>query len=88
MITGLALVLPNKTLESKLPEYDTRERTRESLRLELGHPPVTGYRVMVTATAISFGITKAILCYRRLKTASTVVEWHIVLLSLCRESHY
>ncbi|RXW22124.1 hypothetical protein EST38_g3748 [Candolleomyces aberdarensis] len=59
----------------RIPEYDTEERPRESLRLELKHPPVTGYRVIVTAAAIFFGMAKAVFSYHGVETVPTAVEW-------------
>ncbi|KAJ2936351.1 hypothetical protein H1R20_g741, partial [Candolleomyces eurysporus] len=58
-----------------MTEYDNKERPRESLRLRLKHPPVTGYRIIVTAAAVSFGMTKAVLSYRELEMAPAAIEW-------------
>ncbi|RXW25320.1 hypothetical protein EST38_g459 [Candolleomyces aberdarensis] len=40
----------------RIPEYDTEEGPRESLRLNLKHPPVTGYGLMVPLAAILFAV--------------------------------
>lgn len=58
----------------KFPHYDTEERTLELL-IKPKHPPVTGYRIIVSAAAFSFGMTKATLSYRGQQTAPTAVEW-------------
>jgi hypothetical protein len=58
----------------RIPHYDTEERTLDVL-IKPKHPPVTGYRIIVTAAAISFGMTKAMLSYRGQQTAPTTVEW-------------
>lgn len=57
----------------RIPIYDTEERSEYLIRPK--QIPVTGYRILVSASATSFGITKALLSYRGLKTAPTTVEW-------------
>ena len=54
--------------------YDTEERSMELL-LKPRQPSITGYRILVSASAVSFGITKAFLSYQGLDTAPTTVEW-------------
>ncbi|RXW15582.1 hypothetical protein EST38_g10277 [Candolleomyces aberdarensis] len=57
-----------------IPQYDTEERDLELL-LKPETLPMTGYRIIVTASAISFGITKAALAYHGFESAPTTVEW-------------
>ncbi|TFK31736.1 hypothetical protein BDQ12DRAFT_92571 [Crucibulum laeve] len=56
------------------PNYRTDERSVERL-IKPPHPPVTGYRMLVTFTAICFGMVKSSLSYRGLSTAPTTIEW-------------
>ncbi|KAJ2933426.1 hypothetical protein H1R20_g3676, partial [Candolleomyces eurysporus] len=58
----------------KIPQYETDERTLDLL-IKPKHPPVTGYRIIVTAAAILFGMTKAMLSYRGEQTGPMTVEW-------------
>ncbi|RXW15815.1 hypothetical protein EST38_g10038 [Candolleomyces aberdarensis] len=58
----------------KIPQYETEERTLDLL-IKPKHPPVTGYRIIVTAAAILFGMTKAMLSYRGEQTGPMTVEW-------------
>ncbi|TFK31440.1 hypothetical protein BDQ12DRAFT_694141 [Crucibulum laeve] len=58
----------------RAPNYRTDERSVERLIKPL-HPPVTGYRILVTFTAFCFGMVKSSLSYRGLSTAPTTIEW-------------
>ncbi|KAJ2918714.1 hypothetical protein MD484_g1676, partial [Candolleomyces efflorescens] len=57
-----------------VPHYDTEERGLDVL-IKPKHPPVTAYRMIVTAAAISFGMAKALLSYHGQQTTPTTVEW-------------
>ncbi|KAJ2934397.1 hypothetical protein H1R20_g2702, partial [Candolleomyces eurysporus] len=57
-----------------IPQYDTEERDLDSL-FKPKTLPITGYRIIVTASAISFGMTKAALAYRGFEPAPITVEW-------------
>ena len=63
-----------RALGIPIPMYDTEERPTDLL-LKPKQPSVTGYRILVSASAVSFGMTKAFLSYRGLDTAPTTVEW-------------
>ncbi|RXW15809.1 hypothetical protein EST38_g10044 [Candolleomyces aberdarensis] len=58
----------------KIPQYNTEERNLDFWN-ERKHPPVTGYRILVTATSVVFGVIKAALSYCGQDTAPTTVEW-------------
>ncbi|KAF6753544.1 hypothetical protein DFP72DRAFT_901982 [Ephemerocybe angulata] len=57
-----------------IPRYSTEERTVDPL-IKPKHPSVTGYRILVTGTAISLGLTKAIVAYLGHTTVPTTLEW-------------
>jgi hypothetical protein len=40
-----------------------------------GHPPLTGYHVLVNSVVVSFGISKAVLTYSGSKTVPDVLDW-------------
>ena len=67
-----------------IPQSDTEELNSESL-IQSKRPPITGYRILVTASAISFGMTKAALSYRGFETVPTTIEWiyGVVVTLLC-----
>ncbi|RXW12048.1 hypothetical protein EST38_g13806 [Candolleomyces aberdarensis] len=58
----------------KIPRYNTEAPNLEFL-IKPKHPPITGYRILVTASAIIFGMTKAVCSYIGLETAPSTVEW-------------
>ncbi|KDQ50626.1 hypothetical protein JAAARDRAFT_581279 [Jaapia argillacea MUCL 33604] len=56
------------------PTYRTDERSTVMLIRSL-HPPITGYRFLVTITAVCFGLAKAVLSYLGYSTAPNTVDW-------------
>jgi len=58
----------------RTPSYRTDERSVVML-IKKRHPPITGYRILLSATTIGFGLVKSILAYRGLSTAPTTVDW-------------
>lgn len=57
-----------------IPQYDTDERPQE-LVVRHAKPPVTGYRILVSAAAVSFGVVKATLSYTGYGAAPKAVDW-------------
>ena len=39
------------------------------------HPPITGYRIAITASVLVFGLTKAMLGYLGCSVAAKTVDW-------------
>jgi hypothetical protein len=39
------------------------------------HPKLTGYRLIVIALTVGFGLSKAILCYKGKSIAPITLEW-------------
>ncbi|KDQ50622.1 hypothetical protein JAAARDRAFT_186087 [Jaapia argillacea MUCL 33604] len=56
------------------PTYRTDERSTVMLIKNL-HPPITGYRFLVTMTAVCFGLAKAVLSYLGYSAAPNTVDW-------------
>lgn len=57
-----------------IPVYATEERPSQYL-IRPKRPHLTGYRILVGASATAFGLAKALLSYRGVNTAPTAVEW-------------
>ncbi|TEB27242.1 hypothetical protein FA13DRAFT_946534 [Coprinellus micaceus] len=55
--------------------FDARHGGGVRPRLYGGHPTLTGYRLLVTTTAVVFGSTKAVLAYLGYTTAPRAIEW-------------
>ena len=50
------------------------DEDREGCILTSSHPPMTGYRLLVTSTVFIFGMTKSGLVYGNRNTEATTVE--------------
>ncbi|KAH9481040.1 hypothetical protein JR316_0005559 [Psilocybe cubensis] len=63
-------------LSIAVPEYSSDERLYLHMRNRYSkYPPVTLYRLLVSFTAVSFGMTKAYLSYAGLNIAATWTDW-------------
>jgi hypothetical protein len=59
----------------RVPAYDTTEKPEPRSFGWKKRPSVTGYRLLVSSTALAFGTTKAYLSYTGSNAASKGVEW-------------
>jgi hypothetical protein len=57
-----------------VPSYATDERPVTML-IKRPHPPLTGYRMLISVLVTSVGLTKAIQTYRGLSVSPTTLEW-------------
>lgn len=55
------------------PHYTTDENNSRHI-LPSGHPPMTGFRLLVTSTVFIVGMTKSVLVYGNLQSEATTVE--------------
>ncbi|KAJ2933428.1 hypothetical protein H1R20_g3681, partial [Candolleomyces eurysporus] len=62
-----------RSIGIKIPQYNTEQPNLDFL-IKPKHPPVTGYRILVTTSAIAFGLTKAACSYAGQETAPDAVE--------------
>jgi hypothetical protein len=56
------------------PNYRTEERELIML-IRKPHPPMTGYRILLSVSVLIFGLIKAILTYTGKSTAPTTIDW-------------
>ncbi|KAH6907073.1 hypothetical protein BKA70DRAFT_1023275, partial [Coprinopsis sp. MPI-PUGE-AT-0042] len=56
------------------PKYETEELDRNPL-VKPRHPPITGYRLLVSCCIIILGLSKAILTYQGKSTEPSMIEW-------------
>jgi hypothetical protein len=56
------------------PTYTSEERQRIS-SLDGAHPPITGYRLLVSGSVFIFGMVKAYLSYVGLGGAANALDW-------------
>ncbi|KAH6907465.1 hypothetical protein BKA70DRAFT_356835 [Coprinopsis sp. MPI-PUGE-AT-0042] len=63
-----------RKLSFRPPVYETRETTAELL-VTPRHPPITLYRLLVTFTALRFGLLKAAFSYLGKTTEPTTLDW-------------
>ncbi|KAJ2918705.1 hypothetical protein MD484_g1681, partial [Candolleomyces efflorescens] len=59
----------------KVPKNVNGDALRLDPLVKRKHPPATRYRVLVSASTLTCGISKAVLSYRGQDTAATTVEW-------------
>jgi len=66
-----------KLIGITIPDHDTSEQGWYNRPLQLARPsPLTGYPILVTIAAISFGMAKAALGYMDVPVVVTaIVEW-------------
>jgi len=58
------------------PQYRTDEKQLERQRNNLvSYPPITGYRLLTSASVTFFGLTKAYLSYHGLSGEANTVDW-------------
>lgn len=58
------------------PAYENKER-QSNLRAKPRRPPVTLYRMFVSACVLSFGLSKAAVSYLGRKTEPSALEWFL-----------